>query len=64
MDIFLNAVKDFGFPVACVIALFWMLQKEQESHKQETAALTQAISDLRMVMTKILVKLGVDDDGK
>ena len=63
MDI-LAVIKDFGFPVACVIALFVMLQREQENHKAETANLANAITELRVVMSKILTKLGADDDGK
>lgn len=61
METFVQILKDFGFPVACVMALFLLLQKEQENHKQETASLTSAITELRVVLAKILVKIGGDD---
>lgn len=61
METFVQILKDFGFPVACVVALFWLLQKEQENHKQETANLTSAITELRVVLAKILAKIGGDD---
>lgn len=61
MEALINILKEFGFPVACVAALFWQLNREQESHKQETAALTQAVNELRVVMAKILSKMGVDE---
>lgn len=61
MEAFLSVLKDFGFPVACVIALFYLLQKEQENHKQETASLTAAITELRVVLARILSKLGDDN---
>ena len=61
METFIQILKDFGFPVACVVALFWLLQKEQENHKQETANLTGAITELRVVLAKILAKIGGDD---
>lgn len=60
MDTFISILKDFGFPVACVVALFYLLQREQENHKTETASLTAAITELRVVMAKILTKLGDD----
>lgn len=63
METFLQLLKDFGFPVACVIALFYLLQREQENHKQETASLTAAITELRVVLAKILTKIGGDSDG-
>lgn len=61
MDVVLQVLKDFGFPVACVVALFYLLQREQENHKSETASLTAAITELRVVLAKILTKIG--DDG-
>ena len=63
METFLQLLQDFGFPVACVIALFYLLQREQENHKQETASLTAAITELRVVLAKILTKIGGDNDG-
>ena len=58
MDTFISILKDFGFPVACVCALFYLLQREQENHKTETASLTAAITELRVVLAKILTTLG------
>ena len=63
METFLSLLKDFGFPVACVVALFYLLQKEQENHKAETVSLTAAITELRVVLAKILTKIGGDNDG-
>lgn len=48
MDTFLAIIKDFGFPVACVIALFVMLQNEQKSHREEMEKLTETITDLKI----------------
>ena len=48
MDTFLSIIKDFGFPVACVIALFVMLQNEQKSHREEMEKLTETITDLKI----------------
>ena len=48
MDTFLAIIKDFGFPVACVIALFVMLQNEHKSHREEMEKLTETITDLKI----------------
>lgn len=48
MEIFVTIVQNFGFPIACVIALFLMLQNEQKSHKEETAKLTETITELKI----------------
>ncbi len=63
MDVILEVLKDFGFPVACVVALFYLLQREQADHKQETAKRKDDIYELRIVLAKILTKIG-DDDGQ
>jgi len=54
MDTFITIIKDFGFPVACVIALFLMLQNEQKAHKEETDKLTETITDLKITFSQSL----------
>ena len=34
MDV-VEIIKDLGFPIACVIALFWQNNKLTEQHKEE-----------------------------
>lgn len=41
-------IKDFGFPIACCVALFIMLIKQNKEHKEEVTALKDTISDLKM----------------
>ena len=40
-------IKDFGFPIACCIALFIMLMKQNKGHTEEVASLRDAIYDLK-----------------
>lgn len=54
MDVFLSLLKDFGFPVACVIALFVMLQNEQKSHKEESEKMTEAVTELKSTFSQSL----------
>ena len=54
MENFVTIIQNFGFPIACVIALFLMLQNEQKSHKEETAKLTETITDLKMTFSETI----------
>ena len=51
-------ISNMGFPIACVIALFWYLNKEREEHKAETQKLSDAINNNTLVMERILSKVG------
>lgn len=64
MEVFISTMKEFGFPVACVVVLFILLQREQESHKAESSQLTNAINDLKIVLAKISAKIGGVDDER
>ena len=55
-------ISNMGFPIACVVALFWYLNKEREEHKAETQKLAEAINNNTVVMEKILTKVGGADD--
>lgn len=36
LDVITNIINTMGFPIACVIVLFWLLYKEQKSHEAES----------------------------
>ena len=38
-------IANLGFPIACVIAMFYMWNKEREDHKAEMREVTQAITN-------------------
>lgn len=48
MQDFINIIQTIGFPIACAVAMFIMLQNEQKSHREETAKLTETITDLKL----------------
>ena len=52
-------ISTVGFPIACCIIMFQALTKEQESHKQEMAAVTAALNNNTVALTKLSDKLGV-----
>lgn len=41
-------IQNFGFPVACCIAMFVMLHNEEKAHKEETEKLSTTITDLKI----------------
>ena len=65
----IDAIKGLGFPIACVVAMFMMWQREVESHKQEmedmrqsmteqNQKMTDALNNNTLILQKILTKLG------
>ena len=57
VNVITQIISNLGFPIACVIAMFWMLNKERDAHKAETAELSKAIENNTNVMTQVLDKL-------
>ena len=73
MDGIIQIVQSLGFPIACVVALFAMWQSEVRTHdeemekmrttlEQQAASTTQALNNNTIILTRILDKLGVEDD--
>lgn len=66
LEIIMQAISTIGFPIACCIGLFWYLNAERESHKEETAALAKALNDNTLVMQELKTMLkfitGYHDD--
>lgn len=54
-------INTCGFPIACVFVMFYMMNKERESHAEETTALTEAVKKLEIALTRILDKLDRKD---
>ena len=48
MSDFITIIQSVGFPIAVAVAMFIMLQNEQKQHKEESAKLTETISDMKV----------------
>ena len=46
-------IGSLGFPIACVIAMFWMWNKEREDHKEEISKVTEALNNNTQALIKI-----------
>lgn len=44
----ITIIQTVGFPIACAVAMFLMLQSEQKSHKEETKALTETVNEMKI----------------
>ena len=69
MDGVIQIIQSLGFPIACVIAMFAMWQKEVKAHDEEiekmrstletqSVATTEALNNNTLILTRILDKLG------
>ena len=63
VNLITQIISNLGFPIACVVAMFWMLNKERDAHKAETAELSKAIENNTNVMTQVLDKLETISKG-
>lgn len=57
LEVILQAISTIGFPIAACIGLFWYLNQERESHKEEMAAVTKALNDNTLVMQELKTML-------
>lgn len=54
MEEIVTLIQNFGFPIACTIALFIMLKNEQKEHREETQKQSEAMNDLKLSFTNAL----------
>lgn len=50
-------ISSLGFPIAACVALFWYLNKERESHKEEIDSLKACITDNNTVLASLKMLL-------
>lgn len=58
VDAIASLFSNLAVPVACLIATFYLWNKEREDHKQEQKELTEAIANNTLVIQKLIDKLG------
>lgn len=57
MEEITQIISSVGFPIAMSLLLFWYLQQESKSHKEETQSLKDAINELKLAITSLINKL-------
>ena len=58
MNEIISVIQSFGFPIAVCLICFWYINKQIETHKDETAKLTEAIHEMRVVLQQFMDKFG------
>lgn len=51
-----SLIANLGFPICCVIAMFYMWNKEREEHKAESDKWCEAINNNTKVMEQLIDK--------
>ncbi len=54
MSDIITIIQTVGFPIACAVAMFLMLQNEQKAHKEESAKLSATITDMKITFNDAL----------
>lgn len=60
LDVIVKFIQNVGFPIACVVAMFWMWDRERQEHKAEAEKWTEAINNNTLIMQRLLDKLDGD----
>lgn len=54
MEQIVTIIQTVGFPIACAVAMFIMLNNEQNAHMEESKKLTETVNDLKMSFSDAL----------
>ena len=60
VDVIVNLFSNLAVPVACLVATFYLWNKEREDHKTEQKELSDAIHNNTLVIQKLIDKLDGD----
>ena len=58
MQEIVTAISTVGFPIVMCILIFYYMEKEAESHKQEVDGLKEVVADLEISSTQLTDKIG------
>lgn len=58
----IQAISTVGFPIVMCAALFWYMIQQNKSHKEETKGLQDAITELKVAITKLVEHFSNDKD--
>lgn len=64
VNIITTFISNVGFPIACVCALFYSLERERAEHKEEIEKTTTALNNNTLTIQKLLDKMeGLENDS-
>lgn len=62
-DLILQAISTTGFPIMISLILLWYVNKQLETHKEETNSLKDVIAENTLAIAKLSTYLEVKHDG-
>lgn len=57
MNEIVQIISTLGFPIAMALLLFWKMDKQDESHREEVDKMTQALNQNTLVIQQLVDKL-------
>lgn len=57
IDVITQLIGSMGFPIACVVAMFYYWNKEREDHKQEIERMTEAVNNNTQALIQLQATL-------
>ena len=58
-DIFINMVSTLGFPIVVAAALFWYINKKDETHKEEINSLRSSLDRNTSILEELKTLINV-----
>lgn len=61
MSEIITMISNIGFPIACCVFLFMQLNKNNEQHSSDMKAITEALNNNTLAITKLTERMKEDD---
>lgn len=58
-DVFINMVSTLGFPIVVAAALFWYINKKDETHKEEINSLRSSLDRNTSILEELKTLINV-----
>lgn len=63
MNVWVQFISTVGFPICCTGALFYFMEKERQSHKEEVNDLKEVINGNSVILAQIKTLLESRNNG-
>lgn len=60
----ISMVSGLGFPIVACFGCAWYINKQSDSHKSEIEKITQALNNNTLALTRLIDKLGGENESK
>ena len=57
-----NIISSVGFPITMALILLWYIYDSNNKHKEEIDKMSEALNNNTIAITKLLDRLGGDED--